>query len=304
MSGRVWSALAISLLLLKAFTVQAVSVRDDSGRIVKLAHPANRVITLAPNLTEILFDIGAGHDVVATVQFSNYPAAAKHIPRIGSSDSINLEAVLKYRPQLVIAWLSGNNRSQLRAIERLGIPVYRSQAHSLEGIASTLVRLGKLLGEQHKAMALAAKMRAGISQLRQRYAGRKPITGFYQIWNQPIYTINGKHVISYIMHLCGVQNVFTNAPFLAPMVSRESVLAKDPEMMISGGSSRVGSHSLTPWKSWPQLIAVRAKNLFYINADIIQRDTPRILEGARVLCRDADIARKHLRKLKRRGQTH
>lgn len=291
------------VLLFYTLSARAVSVRDDSGRRIELAQPASRVITLAPNLTEMAFDIGAGRNVVATVQFSNYPPAAKRIPRIGSSDSLNLEAILKYRPQLVLAWQSGNNPLQLRAIERLGIPVYRSQAHSLDGIASTLVRLGKLLGKPERAEALAKTLRSEISRLKRRYAGRQVISGFYQIWNQPVYTVNGRHVISHIMQLCGVRNVFANAPFLAPSVSREAVLAKDPKMIISGGSASVGSHNLRAWRAWPQLTAVRAGNLFYIDADLIQRDTPRILQGARVLCRDADIAREHLHALKK-GARH
>lgn len=290
-------------LLFHTLSAHAISVRDDSGRTISLVKPATRVITLAPNLTEMVFDIGAGHDVVATVQFSNYPSSAKRIPRIGSSDSFNLEAILKYRPQLVLAWLSGNNPLQLRAIERLGIPVYRSQAHSMDGIASTLVRLGKLLGRQDRASALAEKMRSGIRQLKRQYAGRRLISGFYQIWYQPVYTVNGQHVISQIMRLCGVHNIFADAPFLAPSVSKESVLAKDPEMIISGGSVAEGSRNLKIWQNWPQLTAVRAHNLFYIDASIIQQDTPRILEGARVLCRDADIARMNLLALKK-GARH
>jgi iron complex transport system substrate-binding protein len=303
MPARVWSVISILLLTSHAIIVLAVSVHDDSGRLVRLTQPASRVITLAPNLTELVYDIGAGKHVVATVQYSNYPSAAKHIPRIGSSDSLNLEAILSFHPDLVLAWRSGNRPQQLRAIERMGIPVYRSEPHSLQDIVTTLIRLGKLLGAQAQADHVAKHLRSGIAELKHHYAGHKAITGFYQIWNQPIYTINGRHIISHVMGLCGIHNIFADAPILAPVVSKEAVLAKNPQMIISGGSPEVRSQNLAIWQSWSQLTAVRAHNLFYIDADLMQRDTPRILEGARILCHQADIARKHLRALKK-GARH
>lgn len=295
MPGRLYAAAACGLLLiLSSSSLWAVSVRDDTGKLIRLPHPATRVITLAPNLTELAFDIGAGDRVVATVQFSNYPPAAKRLPRIGSSDSFNPEAILGYHPDLVLAWRSGNKPQQLQAIERLGIPVYRSEPHTLEDIASTLARVGILLGKPTRASVLARQLRHGIAQLRRRYAGRKLITGFYQIWDKPIYTINGRHIISHIMQLCGVRNIFADAPILAPVVSVEAVLAKNPQMIISGGSAKVRAQNLSSWRAWPQLAAVRAHNLFYIDADLMQRDTPRILKGAETLCRQADEARRHL----------
>lgn len=305
MSSKTWSAVCCGLLLLLyAFRVLAVEVRDDSGKLIRLARPATRVITLAPNLTELAFDIGAGDRVVATVQFSNYPAAAKRLPRIGSSSSLNLEALLGYHPDLVLAWRSGNNPQQLQAIERLGIPVYRSEPQSLDDVATTLVRLGKLMGKSARAQMLAQHMRSGIAQLQRQYAHRQIISGFYQVWGKPIYTINGQHIISHIMRLCSVKNVFADAAIIAPRVSTEAVLARDPQMMISGGSTKVGSQKLSFWKAWPQLAAVRAHNLFYIDPNLIQRDTPRILEGARILCQQADVARRHLQEEQKGGQTH
>ena len=278
-------------------TAHAVEVTDDSGKTLQLDKPATRIITLAPNLTELLFDLGAGDRVVATVQFSNYPAAAKKIPRIGSSASLNLEAVLAYQPDLVLGWQSGNNPQQLVAIERLGIPVYRSEPHRLQDISVTLVKLGQLLGMTAKAKQLAGQMQAGITRLQQRYAHRKRLTGFYQIWLDPIYTINGKHIISDVMRLCGVHNVFADAPIIAPIVSIEAVIAKNPEMIISGGSAKMQAQNLSAWRAWPQITAVRANNLFYIDADLMQRDTPRILEGAKALCRQAQRARLNLQKI-------
>jgi iron complex transport system substrate-binding protein len=279
-------------------SAKAVEVTDDSGKTVQLNTPATRVITLAPNLTELLFDLGAGDRVVATVQFSNYPEAAKRIPRLGSSASLNLEAVLAYRPDLVLGWQSGNNPQQLVAIERLGIPVYRSEPRKLQDIPATLIKLGQLLGIEAKAEHIAQKMQSGITILRQRYAHRKMLTGFYQIWQDPIYTVNGKHIISDVMRLCGVRNIFADAPIIAPIVTREAVIAKNPQMIISGGSVKMQAQNLSGWRAWPQLTAVRAKNLFYIDADLMQRDTPRILEGAQVLCRQADQARANLAKMR------
>jgi len=272
----------------------AVTVSDDSGNAIELARPARRVVTLAPNLTELVFDLGAGDRVVATVQFSNYPAAAKRIPRIGSSGSLNLEAMLAYRPDLVLAWRSGNNPQQIETIERLGIPVYRSEPRQLEDIAVTLEKLGRLLGRDTQGEALARHLRQGIAQLRKRYAGSRTLRGFYQIWDRPIYTVNGRHIISDVMALCGIRNVFAGNPVLAPVVSLESIIARNPQIIISGGSANNAAHVLEEWRDWPTLTAVRAHNLFHIDADLMQRDTPRILEGARLLCQQAQLARRHL----------
>jgi iron complex transport system substrate-binding protein len=294
-----WSIrLACGLICVVALTnpARAISVMDDSGKTIQLRQPATRVLTLAPNLTELVFDLNAGDRVVATVQFSNYPEAAKTIPRVGSSGSLNLEAVLRYHPDLVLGWQSGNNPQQLIAIEQLGIPVYRSEPGRLQDIPTTLLKLGRLLGRETRAKVLAQQMRAGIARLQQRYGQRTLLSGFYQIWDEPIYTINGRHIISDVMRLCGVRNVFADAPVIAPVVSMESVIAKNPQMIISGGSAKIQAQNLSSWRAWPQLLAVRANNLFYIDADLMQRDTPRILEGAEALCRQAETARANLQR--------
>jgi len=278
-------------------TAQAVEVIDDSGRAVRLAQPAARVITLAPNLTELLFDLGTGNRVVATVEFSNFPTAAKKIPRIGSSASLNLESVLAYHPDLVLGWQTGNNPQQLIEIERLGIPVYRSEPGKLQDIPATLIRLGRLLGVQARAQQLAEQMESEITRLKKRYAHASQIRGFYQIWHQPIYTINGRHIISDIMQLCGVHNVFADASIIAPIVSMEAIIARDPQIIISGGSEPMQAKNLSFWRHWPQISAVRANNLYTIDADLMQRDTPRILQGANVLCEQAELSRQHLASL-------
>ena len=299
---RVIECLSLLLILCWLGKAQAIEVVDDVGKTIQLQKPATRIITLAPSLTELVFYLGAGSRIVATVHFSNYPAAAKKIPRLGSSANFNLEAVLGYHPDLVLAWKSGNNPQQLLEIERLGIPVYRSDLQRLRDIPNALIKLGKLLGNNTQATAGAHHIQTEITKLQQRYAHHKTLSGFYQIWDKPIYTINGKQIISDVMRLCGVKNIFADAPITAPSVSLEAVLARDPQMIISGGSAQMQTHNLSQWRTWSQLTAVRANNLFYINADLMQRATPRILEGAKILCRQADEARRHL--WKKKGQTH
>ena len=288
--------LASLLFFIVSLTSAAVEVIDDSGDMLRINQPVARIITLAPNLTELLFDLDAGDQVVATVQFSDYPAAAKNIPRVGDSGNLNLEAVLSYHPDLVLAWLSGNNPQQVAALEQLGIPVYYSEPGRLQDIPVTLRKLGLLLGREQKATELALQMEAGIAELKQRYAKREKLRGFYQICHEPIYTINSKNIISDVLRLCGIENVFAEAAIIAPVVSMEAVLARDPQIIISGGSSRMQAQNLSAWKAWPQLTAVVANNLYYIDADLMQRHTPRILEGAELLCQQADEARENLKK--------
>lgn len=287
---------ACAILFVVTLQAAAVEVLDDSGDLIHLSQPGKRIITLAPNLTELLFDLDAGELIVATVQFSDYPEAAKAIPRIGHSGNLNLEAVLSYHPDLVLAWLSGNNAQQVAALEALGIPVYYSEPGRLQDIPVTLRKLGILLRREQKAGELAQQMETHIAELQQRYAERTKLRGFYQIWHEPIYTINGSNIISDVMRLCGVENVFADAPIIAPIVSMEAVLARAPQMIISGGSARMQAQNLSAWQAWPQLPAVSARNLFYIDADLMQRHTPRILEGAELLCQQADQARTNLEK--------
>lgn len=259
-------------------------MRDDYGNEVRLAAPASRIVSLSPHLTELLYAAGAGARVVGAVEFSDFPAEARALPRVGSDARIDLEAVLALRPDLVIAW---PNAGSLRAVERLaglGLPVFRSEPRELDDIARTLQRLGRLAGSQAQAEAAAAAFRARAADLEKRYAARRKVRVFYQIWDRPLLTVNGAHIISKVIGLCGGENVFAALPLLVPEVDREAVLRANPEAIVASGSNDAQPQWLEMWKGFPGLAAAARGQLYAIPADLIQRHTPRLLDGAGRLC--------------------
>jgi iron complex transport system substrate-binding protein len=266
-------------------------VRDDYGNEVRLAAPAARIVSLAPHLTELLYAAGAGSRLVGAVDFSDFPAAARSLPRVGSDARIDLEAVLALWPDLVVAW---PNAGSLRTVERLaelGVPVFRSEPRELDDVARTLQRLGRLAGSEPQADAAAAAFRTRAVALRKRYSARRPVRVFYQIWDRPLLTVNGAHIISKVIGICGGENVFAAAPLLVPEVDREAVLRANPEAIVASGSNDAQPQWLEAWRRLPGLAAADRGRLYAIPPDLIQRHTPRILDGAERLCTFLDAVR-------------
>lgn len=268
-----------------------IVVTDDAGQTFRLAAPARRIVSLAPHATETLFAAGAGKAVVGTVQYSDYPEAAQRVPRIGGYSQLNLEAIAALKPDLVIAWASGNPPAQVDTLRSLGFKVFVSQPNRIEDVASQLERFGKLAGSEAVAEAAAASFRQRLEGLRRSYSGRSPVRVFYQIWKQPMMTVGAPQIITSAINLCGGDNVFGQLPQMAANVSVEAVLAANPEVIVAGGMGEARPEWLDDWNQWPRLLAVQRHNLFNINPDLIQRHTPRILDGTEQLCRDLEIAR-------------
>lgn len=285
------------IIYLLSFPVFAqVSVEDDAGNIVLLDAPAQRVITLAPHLTEIIYAIHAESTLVATVSYSNFPPEAKKIPRVGGYNNIDLESIIRYQPDLVIAWKSGNNQNQIKKIKNLGIAVFLNEPRVIEDVSRTASRLGVLTGRNKQASEFSEQFNRHYAELKQQYQSKSPVKLFYQIWHQPLMTINGEHLISDVIHLCGAINVFADVSVLAPTINVEAVLLADPQMIVTGGMGRQQPEWLDDWKHWPDLAAVKYRQLYYINPDLIQRHGPRILQGAEILCKQVDQARNRLSK--------
>ena len=268
-----------------------IVVRDDSGAQVRLKEPARRIVSLSPHITEILFAAGAGDRVVGTVDYSDFPPAAKHIVRIGSYENPDVEAIVALKPDLVIGWQSGNSPRDLEPLKRLGVPLFWSEPERIEDVASNLEQFGELAGTSSVAVPTAAAYRARLAELRQRYSGRAPVRTFYEIWNEPPTTVGGQQIIGSAIRLCGGVNIFDDLTAKAPVVSIEAVLAADPEVIVASGADSARPKWLDAWKRWPQLTAATRDNLFSIPPDLIQRHTPRLLDGAEQLCRDLEVAR-------------
>lgn len=273
----------------------AVTVVDDAGRSVTLQRPAQRVISMAPHVTELLFAAGGGARVVGAMNFSDYPLAAKKIPLIGSNSQIDVERVLALRPDLLIVWQSGNTARQLEQIERLGIPVFRSEPRRLDQVADSIVRFGQLLGTHAAAHSAATDLRRRIAALAARYSKRPPVTVFYQVWDRPLYTLNGSQIASDAISLCGGRNIFAGLATIAPEVSIEAVLQQDPEAIVAGPTFGPDDRGLTIWKPFPTMTAVRRANLFTLGSELLTRPGPRIADGAAALCQVLELARQRRR---------
>lgn len=270
--------------LLLPLTAVAIEVIDDAGHSIRLTRPAQRIVSLAPHVTELLFAAGAGSKVVGVVQHSDYPPAATALPQVGSHTRVDLEAVAALKPDLVIAWKSGNRDAHLDRFTALGIPVFVNEPRSLEAVALSLEQFGRLAGTEASANAAATRFRQRQAALAARYGNRPPVRLFYQIWNSPLMTINDEQVISDAIRLCGGENVFGGLKQLAPRVSTEAVLAANPEAIVASGMADSRPEWLDQWKRWPALAAIANGNLFFIPPDLIQRHTPRLLDGAERLC--------------------
>lgn len=285
------AAIAAVLCLGSAAAGAEITLVDDSGRSVTLARPAQRIISLTPHMTELLFAAGAGDRVVGTVEFSNYPAAAQRIPRIGDNAQLDLERIVALKPDLIVVWKNGNAQRQLEKLLRLGIPVFYNEPLRLADIARSIEQLGRLAGTAAVASPAARAFEARAAELRRRYRDRAPVTVFFQIWDKPLMTVNGQHLISDVIQLCGGRNVFGELKSLTPEISTEAVLSADPQA-IGGVTAEVGQEEgLQMWKQWPRLRAVARGNLFLIHSDLISRNSPRILDGAQAMCEKLDMAR-------------
>lgn len=279
------------MLCAPALAGAEVSVRDDYGRVLRLDGPAQRIVSLAPHLTELLFAAGAGAQVVGASEHSDYPPQAARLPQVASATRVDLEAVLALEPDLVVAWPQAATRRAIDRLEALGLPTYRSEPRTLEEVPHTIERFGILAGQAAVAQKAAAQFRRDAAALAARYAARDRVQVFYQVWSRPIVTVNGAHLISRVINLCGGRNVFAQLPLLAPEIDREAVLAADPEVVIASGAGDLRPAWLDDWRDFPQMRAVRNGQLYAMPADLLQRHTPRILDGAERLCAILDAAR-------------
>ncbi|WGS50695.1 cobalamin-binding protein [Paraburkholderia sp. D15] len=288
-------AIAVSLCVAAIQARAAITVTDDTGAAVTLSAPAQRVISLAPHVTELLYAAGGGTKMVGAVSYSDYPAEARQLPRVGDNKALDLERIVALKPDLIVVWRHGNAQRQLDRLRELHVPMFFSEPHRLDDVAVSLVKLGQLLGTSTQADAAAATYRHDIATLRARYASRPPVGVFYQVWDQPLMTLNGDHMISDVIALCGGRNVFAKLAPLVPTVSTEAVLAANPEAIVTAAPGATQPNTPLPqlatWRAWPSLTAVANDNLFAIDGDLINRPAPRIAQGAKQLCEDLELAR-------------
>lgn len=251
-----------------------------------------RIVSLAPNLTELAYAAGAGDALVGTVEYSDYPEAARALPRVGDGWRVDTERLLALRPDLVLAWASGTPENTIARLEALQLRVVSIPTFRLADVPAALRSIGRIAGTRATAEPVAARFEADIEQLRERYSRERVLRVFIQIDDDPLYTVNRRHVISEVVELCGGRNVFADLPQIAPPVSLEAVLARKPQVILSTDDTIADPKAY--WQRWPSLAAVRAGTIYSMPADTIARSTPRLVEGVQAACEALRDARTRL----------
>lgn len=261
-----------------------ILVVDDARTKVALWHPARRIISLAPHVTELLYAAGAGEYVIGAVEYSDYPEQAGRIPRVGSGVGLDLEKIIGLHPDLVIAWESGNPSWQTARLKQLGLNIFVTEPRRIEDVARLIERFGKLAATEAAAGKTLKEFYRQWKDLQERYAGRPSVNVFYQILDNSLLTVSRQHLISDVIQLCGGRNVFSDLPGLTPRVDTESVLEKNPEAVLASGYEALWPAWRERWRAWPAFSAAARGNLFFIPPDLIHRHSPRILQGAEQVC--------------------
>ncbi len=275
-------ALILGLLLCLAGCSEKAVPKTDPGTY-------SRVVTLAPNLTELVYAAGAGDTLVGVSAYSDYPAAALDLPIVGDAFMVDQEQLAVLQPDLLLVWQSGTPAHVVDELRRIGYNVEVIQTRGTVDVAAALRRIGVLTGYMDKANEVAAKFEAGLDSIEQQYAGQDEVRVFYQVSRRPLFTVNGEHYVSKLIHACGGRNVFADLGDLAPTIDVEAVVERDPEVMLA--SSDAGEDAFAEWQRWPHIAANKYQNHFLMPADAIGRATPRLLTAAVAVCEALQTAR-------------
>lgn len=279
------------LLAVPVVAAAAIEATDDRGATLVLDAPAHRIVSLSPHLTENLFAIGAGDRLVGVTSFSNFPPAALDIEIIGTYKDFDIERIVALEPDVIFGWISGNPAAPIARMEAIGLPLFLTEPREPEHVADEIERLGRITGLESQAGRVAESFMRRIRDLRSRYASRPPVSVFYQVWNEPLITLGGDHLISKLIAGCGGANVFSDLTSLAPRVGVESVLERNPEAIITGGMGERRPEWLDEWKRYEFLRAAANDNLFHVHPDLVQRHTTRLAEGMEALCEQIETVR-------------
>lgn len=288
-------SIVFAALCMTGVLVHAAEFLDDSARRHSFIAPPQRVATLAPSLTELVYAAGAGSRLVATVIGSDFPPEARAVASVGDYQRVDVERLLRLKPDVVLVWTSGNSQRELAQLVSAGVPVVHLEPRRLDDVARAIERLGELFGTSDVARSRARTLRDELAALGREHANKPPVSVFYQVWSRPLLTLNDQHLIGDVIHLCGGRNVFGALKTLVPEVSTESVLAAKPEAILSARSSAGGgepkmrrepeAEPFVTWRALNQALpAAKHGWLFTLPGDEISRQGPRIAVGARAVC--------------------
>jgi iron complex transport system substrate-binding protein len=265
-----------------ASTAASISIKDDLDRSVELKQPAQRIVTLAPSLTELAFSVGAGSRVVGVSAYSDYPPEAKKLPQVSTAAAYSIESIAALKPDLVLAWRDSVRREDIERITAFGAAVFVAHSRNFEDVPRLLKAIGTLTGLD--GAAPAAQYQAKLARVRRDYAGKRELSALLEIWNRPLTTIAGRHFMNEALEICGARNVFQDLDGVAPVVPWEEVYRRDPELVVGASSAAGAGEFRANWRERPTLRAVRSDRLVFVDADRIQRLTARTPDGIAALC--------------------
>jgi iron complex transport system substrate-binding protein len=289
LAAAVCLAVAFGLFAVRAADAK-VQVSDDTGAAVTLAAPAQRIVSLAPHATELLFAAGAGARIVGAMSGSDFPPAATQLPIVGTANALDLERILALRPDLIVTW-PYTTPTQVDVLRGQGIAVFTTNPRTIDGIARDIERLGALADSSASAREAAERFRLRLARLAAQAAGKIAVRVFYQVSDVPLYTVGGNHLITHALQLCGAQNVFASLTLPAPEISVEAVLAAHPDAIVAGTAAAVPPPWLAEWKRWRDMPAVHGNRLFVVDANLLHRPGPRFVDGVQQLCDVVEHAR-------------
>jgi iron complex transport system substrate-binding protein len=269
-----------------------ITVTDDFQHKVTVRAPPLRIVSLAPGATAMLIAAGAGGQLVGTIEYSGQPASEMSLPKIGSADAIDMEGLIELRPDVVVVWPDGNNPAQIATIERLGLPVYRQEAGTLDGIADSLRRLGQLTGTSAVAARQASALASKLAGLRQEY-GKSSYTPtvLLEVWDKPLYTVGRGELMSDALRVCGARNAFADLPSRAPAIGIEAVFARNPDIIIAAAPPGKGAAWLAQWRRFPSLRAVKTGRLLDFEDQRLAALGPGVIDATAALCGKIAAAR-------------
>jgi len=271
--------------------VQASNESVNEATVITVAKP--RIIALAPHIVEMLFDIGAGEQIIAATEHADHPIAAQQIPSIGSSLRIQLERVIELQPDLIIAWKSGNPSDDLARIKQLGFNIVYSQPDSFADVAKELRLFGELSGHSEQAERVAVKFLADLANIKKKYSHKKPLIGFYEVWSRPLTTIAKGSWPQQFLDVCSISNPFHHAKARYPQVNIEQILQTNVDIIIQPLSENQTDKEGYTWDQWPILPAVQHQQIIKLNADVVHRMTTRSLSALTDLCQQAETSRQY-----------
>jgi len=274
-----------------SFVCAEINITDDAGTKHVLLEPTKRIVSLMPHATELLFEIGAGDLVVGAVEYSDFPEAAKKIPRVGGYSALNIEAILALQPDMILAWPEGNRGRELEKLKDLQLPIFVSDPRDFADIVRAMSHFGIITGRQQGAEQAIDRFNQQYQRLKKDYSTQKPLQVFYQVWNAPLMSQNGDTFISRAIELCGGKNIFADLPMTNPQVSIEAILTQNPDVIVASGMGESRPEWLDDWRQYRTLKAVRNNHLVHIPPALLQRPTSRLLQGTSLLCEALQNAR-------------